>query len=331
MKKIIPLLLLLFISLSPVSAKKIRFSVDMDTITINATGIHVFGDFQAIAGFPNGDWQSNTTPMTQVGTSSVYTVIVDVPAFVKYEYKFINGDQSYEVEFVPDQARVGYNFNDNRWVFVDSLADDTTDIPAVVFSENAPAGLELMRFYVDMQSILISPSGVHIAGDFQGWDPAATRMYSFGGTLYEIIAYDSVGTYQYRFYNGNIASDSEIVPAPCMVNFNRELQVSYDTLVPIVCFAFCTACPTGIPENEFSSGISLYPNPASQEATLNFDEPVKATVSLFDLAGRAVLRANVDGENSLRLNCGNLEAGTYFIHVLSGTSGMPAVRKLIIQ
>src|SRR5262245_15403563 len=229
MKRIF-LLILAVNLLQHAAAKKVRLSVDMATTTINVTGVHVFGDFQAAAGYPGGYWQSNTTPMTQVGASTVYSVVVDIPAFAKYEYKFINGDQSYEVEFVPDPARVGYNFNDNRWVFVDSLADDTTDIPAVIFSENAPAGLKLIRFYVEMQSVLLSPSGVHVARDFQGWDPAAMCMYSFGGSLYEIIAYASAGTYQYRFYNGSTAADSETVPAPCMVNFNRELAVSYDTL-----------------------------------------------------------------------------------------------------
>jgi hypothetical protein len=268
--------------------------------------------------------------MTQVGTSTIYNVIVDIPAFVKYEYKFINGDQSYEVEFVPDQARVGYNFNDNRWIFLDSLADDTTEVPAVLFSENAPSGLELMRLYVDMQSVLIAPVGVHVAGDFQGWDPATTRLYSFGGTLYETIVYAPAGTYQYRFYNGNTPSDSEIVPTPCMVNNNRQLQVSYDTLAAIVCLASCTACPTGIPENELSSGLSLYPNPASQAVILDFKERIKATVSLFDLSGRKVMNSSLDGEQMLRMDCSKLEAGTYFVHILSA-SGLPAARKLIIQ
>ena len=95
-------------------AKKVKFAVDMDTNTVSPNGIHVTGDFQALAGFPGGDWTSNETVCTQEGTSTIYSVIVDIPAFAKYEYKFVNGDQFYEVEFVPVESRVGYDFDDNR-------------------------------------------------------------------------------------------------------------------------------------------------------------------------------------------------------------------------
>jgi hypothetical protein len=52
MKKILILLLPFFLSLAPASAKKVKFSVDMDTVTINPTGVHVFGDFQGVGRFP---------------------------------------------------------------------------------------------------------------------------------------------------------------------------------------------------------------------------------------------------------------------------------------
>src|SRR5687768_5761872 len=109
MKKIIQFSLLFLFAANFVFAKKVKFSVDMDTITVNATGMHVMGDFQAVAGYPGGDWLPNTTPLTQEATSTIYSVIVDIPAFVKYEYKFVNGDQSYEAEFVPVPSRVLYN------------------------------------------------------------------------------------------------------------------------------------------------------------------------------------------------------------------------------
>ena len=126
MKKIISTALLLSIFAMNVSAKKVKFAVDMTGQIINTTGIHISGDFQTIAGFPGGDWASNTTPLTQEGTTDIYSIVVDIPAFAKYEYKFLNGDQFYEAEFVPVESRVGYNFDDNRWIYVDSLADDTS-------------------------------------------------------------------------------------------------------------------------------------------------------------------------------------------------------------
>ena len=93
-------------------AKKVKFAVNMLNETVNTTGVHVMGDFQQVAGFSNGNWQPNTTQCTQEGSSTIYSVVVDIPANAKYEYIFLNGDQSYEVEFVPVICRVGYNFDD---------------------------------------------------------------------------------------------------------------------------------------------------------------------------------------------------------------------------
>src|SRR5689334_19803480 len=188
MKKVL-LTAVILLSATFVFAKKVKFSVDLDTVTANVTGVHVMGDFQGVAGFPGGDWLPNTTPLTQEASSTIYSTVVDIPAFTKYEYKFVNGDQGYEAEFVPLPSRVGYNFNDNRWLWVDSLANDTTDIGAILFAGNAPVNLTLLRFKVDMSEALVDPAGVHVAGDFQGWDPSKIMLYSFGSGVYEIIAY----------------------------------------------------------------------------------------------------------------------------------------------
>ena len=314
-----------------VQAKKVKFSVNMDTLTINTTGVHVFGDFQAVAGYAGGDWQSNTTPLAQEGTSSIYSVIVDIPAFAKYEYKFLNGDQSYEVEFVPDPSRVGYNFDDNRWIYVDSLADDTTDVGAVLFSGNAPSGLTLMRFLVDMQYVLLSTSGIHVAGNFQGWDPIKTRMYSFGASVYEIIAYATAGTYEYKYYNGSALSDSEAVPSSCMVNFNRELQVLNDTVLPAVCYSSCVACPTGIAEHVPDAAIKLFPNPAGEYAVLELAQTNSShSVFIRDIAGRRVRTYENHYGQSLRIERGTLEAGLYFISVHT-SRGFSDDIKLVIR
>ena len=113
-------------------AKKVKFAVDLTGQPISPNGVHITGDFQEIAGFPGGDWTSDGTPLTQEGTSSIYSIIIDLPAFRKYEYKFVNGDKFYEAEFIPIASRVGYDFNDNRWIYVDSTSADTSFMLAKV-------------------------------------------------------------------------------------------------------------------------------------------------------------------------------------------------------
>lgn len=98
--------------------------------------------------------------MVRECSTAIYSIVVDVPAFHKYEYKFVNGDLFYGTEFVPLESRVGYEFNDNRWIYVDSLDNSVTDIGAIVFSGNAPAGQKLVRFLVDAKNISAKAKGL---------------------------------------------------------------------------------------------------------------------------------------------------------------------------
>ena len=315
MKKFI--ILLLFVSITTlVSAKKVKFACDMTGVPVLATGMHVSGDFQTVAGFPGGDWNSASTPLTQEGSSEIYSIVVEIPAFTKYEYKFVNGDQFYEAEFVPEPSRVGYNFNDNRWLYVDSLADDTTFVGAILFGQNAPAGLTLVRFFVDMQYETVSTNGIHVAGNFQGWDPQSTILYSFGSNVYEIISYVTTGTYEYKFYNGNAIGTEETIPGICSVNSNREVTVASDTLLTLVCYGSCGPCLTGISETAFNQHLSVAPNPSSDFSMLKWDGQNEIlSIYLVDVTGRLIKEYKNCTGNNLRIDKGDLESGIYFVKV----------------
>lgn len=330
MKKIIYSLLLLTIA-TGTFAKKVKFSVDMTNETISPNGIHVTGDFQTLAGFPGGDWASNTTTLTQEGSTAIYSIVVDIPAFAKYEYKYVNGDQFYEAEFIPAESRVGYNFNDNRWLYVDSLADDTTDIGALIFAANAPAGLTLVRFLVNMKNETVSANGVHVAGDFQGWNPESNIFYSFGSNIYEAIAFVNTGTIAYKYYNGNTTGDNEIVPALCSVNTNRELTVSGDIVLSEVCYEACTACTVGFNEVSETIGCPLSPNPTSSFSKLQInDSGVSHNILLTDVTGRTVRAYSNYTASSLIIDKANLKAGVYFVTVSKGQQ-IISTSKLIIE
>jgi len=334
MKKVLASLALVTLTFTGF-AKKVKFAVDMDTITPMVTGIHIGGDFQTLAGYAGGDWMSGTTLMTQEGSTSIYSVVVDIPAFAKYEFKFINGDQWYEAEFVPIESRVGYNFNDNRWIYVDSLANDTTFVGAILFSGNAPKNLTLMRFLVDMtnEQWVLDPAGVHVAGSFQGWDPAKTRLYSFGSNVYEIIAYGTLATYQYKFYNGNTVGVTETVPGSCAVGGDRELALAKDSVLAAVCFSGCSICiPNGIAQKEKAIHFDLYPNPSSEFTDLLIsDEQNDAfDVTISDLTGKT-LSSFAGVQNHLRIESKELTAGMYFITASSKVRAKTYTLKLIVQ
>ncbi|MCC6372815.1 MAG: hypothetical protein IT236_17560, partial [Bacteroidia bacterium] len=167
-----------FLFVGTLSAKKVKFSVDMTGQTVSVNGVHVVGDFQALAGL-GPDWDPATAAMAKEGNTNIYSIIVNIPAQRKYEFRFVNGDLSYEAEFVPNESRVGYNFVDNRWLYVDSLANDTTFIGAILYAGNAPSGKTLVRYKLNTNHLGAVPaSGFHVAASFQSFDPTKIKLYT---------------------------------------------------------------------------------------------------------------------------------------------------------
>jgi len=314
-------------------AKKVKFQVDMTGQVISPNGIHVMSDFQAIAGLGADFTPDGATLTKDMSDTNIYYIYVDIPAFAKYEYKYVNGDQSYEVEIVEDKAQVGYNFVDNRWIYIDSLANDTTILPAFRFNKTSAAGYTMMRFIVDMTLQTVSPQGVHIAGTFQGWDPATTRLYSFGNSAYEIIVYDTLGNVNnYNFYNGNTVATAEVVPGACAVNSQRTLTLNSDTIIAKVCFSACSTCfPAAVAQNENHEAQQLYPNPTSDFSIIRFNDASRIHhVMISDLSGRCIAQYADLKETQFTVNASILQTGLYTISVVN-EKGERMTHKLSVE
>lgn len=309
-------LALILLAASSLHAKKVKFSVDMSFEVLDSGGVHITGSFQDEAGFPGGDWQPNTTEMLQEGSTNIYSVLVDIPAFRLYEYKFINGSGTYGLEFVPVESRVDDIMNDNRWFYLDSLDNDTLDIGAIVFSGNAPQGYYLMRHYVDMQQQTVPATGVHVQGSYQAWNPATTILYSFDGKVYQYIAYipTNAPTASFSYVNGNTSAEAESVPAACAVATNqRGITLTDHTLLPTVCFSSCTACATsGIADNLATSAYKLYPNPAKERCYLAASHARITKVEVIEIGGRLVLDFSA-AETEVAIPTSALAQGLYWV------------------
>lgn len=314
-------------------AKQVKFSVDMTGQTISPNGVHVYGNFQDEAGFP-ADWDSETTLMTKEGASNIYSVVVNIPAFRTYEYKFVNGDKSYEIEFVPEKSRVGYDFNDNRWIYIDSLNTDITVLPALLFGGNAPAGKKMIRFRVDMQNqSSIDSKGVHISGTFQLWGSKYDYLSSFGNKIYEYTTYVNPNDYiEFQYINGDTLSKVEILNGSCAsANKNRYITITTDTILPEVCFASCSDCIASVQQHLKSlSFATVYPNPAKEETILKFttgNENYK--VSIRDCMGREI--ENYDNVSTeIPIATSSWKKGLYFISI-TGNNYKYTTLKLLVD
>lgn len=219
----------------PDNVRPVTFIVDMKGTTINATGIHIAGDFQEEAGFPLGDWQPHTTTMTRMGQSSQYRVTVLLPMGQKWEYKFVNGDQFYDSEFVPEESRVGYDFNDNRWFYLDDESTDTFVVGPLLYGGNSGPRKQMIRVRVNMQNAgTISDEGVYAVMYGMNYIP----MYSFTNKVYDVqLYYDLDAAITWRFSNGTNVAGKETVDGSC-----RQTDTDADTAFATVCFGECEDC-----------------------------------------------------------------------------------------
>ncbi|MCD6018174.1 MAG: hypothetical protein K0S53_1295 [Bacteroidetes bacterium] len=332
MKKFLLLVSFIF-CITSLSAKKVKFAVDMTGQTISAFGVHIVGDFQEAAGYPL-NFDPAATPLTQEGVTNIYSIIVNIPAFTKYEYLFVNGDQTYEAEFVPDESRVGYNFIDNRWLYVDSLANDTTFVGAILFGGNAPAGLSLVRFKVDMGNALpVSPNGVHVGDNMNGFSPTKVRLYSFGDNIYETISYYVNNSYSFRYFNGNTAITTETISGSCDVFGNRGLTLTKDTVMSTVCFSSCSACmATAISELKNTTvSFNVFPNPAKDMVTIHSSQNETITsVIIYNVTGQQVNQFHGTNQGDITLTGLSLSQGLYTLKVLT-KNNQSSFLKLIID
>jgi 1,4-alpha-glucan branching enzyme len=209
----------------------VTFRVDMSEQTVSPLGVHVAGNFQG--------WNPGATLMTDQG-ANIYAVTLSLPAGNYYEYKFVNGNTWPVAEIVPAGCAVG----GNRYF---TVPDAAVTLPLVCFGSCVACVVPTVdiTFRVDMAYQTVSPNGVHIAGSFQGWDPASTPMTLVSGSIYAAIVSLEVGnSYEYKFVNGNAWGSEELVPVECSVGLNRVLIVpDVNTTLDPICFAMCTVCP----------------------------------------------------------------------------------------
>lgn len=229
----------------------VTFKVDMSEETVSDSGVHIAGDFQTEAGFPE-DWDPSSTSLSDSDNDNIYETSLDIPEGT-YEYKFVNGNDWDGGENPPDDCTVGSNNNREVSIYSD------LNLPVVLFDScNAQLNLE-----VNMSNENISSDGVHVMGDFQkaagygeNWDPGSIQMQdSNNDSIYEVQLKVAPGDYTYLFVNGSTSGDAENPPDSCTIEDSNGKNVRPVTAKAggnepqTYCFNSCNICEPAISAN----------------------------------------------------------------------------------
>lgn len=262
MKHIFTSILSLILAGGLMAQANVTLEVDMNAEMVDMNGVHVAGnfwdwDYDGTVDNPaiSDNWQPNLPELmlTDDDMDGVYSITLSlVPG--NYEFKFINGNVWDNVEDVPSTCQVEVTGNDNRFLMVGE--DDASY--SVCWAACAACGDYAVRFRVDMSlQEAVSPNGVHVAGEFQGWTAdASPLMDSNDDNIWEgVYTFDASvvedGILTYKFINGNDwTNPNEFVPVDCGDDSgNREAAITeLNTPLDIVCYDACDACtqPTAV-------------------------------------------------------------------------------------
>ncbi len=210
-----------------------------------------------------------------------------------------------------------------------------------------PPSTRSVTFHCNMNAMIdamaLSTDGVHIAGDFQGWDPAASEMLDTDGDgIYSFTASLEEGqVVQFKYVNGNAwGGDETNITADCGVDggagsFNRVWTVgTQDEETPAWCFNEClTNCSVSIDEVTFDSSLKLYPNPASGNTAIyyNFPEAVNLDIRLTNSVGQVVYSNMINNAvtGNVEIDVEKMVPGVYFVMMSDGENLVS--KKLFIE
>jgi len=246
MKKVYLMALAALFGSASMAQVSVTFQVDMNGETVSPNGVHVAGNWQDEAGFPD-EWNPATSEMTDDNADGIYELTVTVPPG-DYEYKFINDNAWGADEAVPLVNQRGGG-NQNRVFMVSQWHADNGGytLPAYVFGGSAPVGQVALRLQIDMANQDVDENvGVHVAGSFSDpvWTPQLSKAWQVEDSIYAFVANVPINSpYEYKFLNGDFWGTDETVPAECATNDNRFVAIGdVNVITDAYCFGTCELC-----------------------------------------------------------------------------------------
>lgn len=306
----------------------VTFSVDMSAQTVSPQGVYIAGSFNA--------WTPDATMLTDAG-NNIYEITLPVfSSLAIVHYKFLNGPGWGQEETPGEGCANGEN---NRSYILLNAGDDVT-IPTATYNGcDNPNPTKTIQFNVDLAGATPSEDGVHLVGNFQGWDPAATMMTNTEEDDYEveIEVMNTVLYVEYKYLNGNAWGTEETVPDECSINGNRfeVLPMSAEDIVetPKYEIGTCNQEVASARSVDAKDLFTIYPTFATSEVFINWTatSAQAATVKVISASGQVIYSTSQKDANSAQTKIDVLgwSKGIYIVQIT--TNDTQYNQKIIVQ
>ena len=293
----------------------VTFQVDMNQVTQAFTTPEVNGLWN--------NWCGNCNAMTDANGDGIWSVTLPLPVGSTQEYKFSADSWTIQEQNDPTAPCTNGNATYTNRVFTIPAQDTTLGVVCWGSCYGCTVDVTLkVNMAWEVANNAVSANGVHVAGDFQGWNPSGTPMTDANNDgIYEVtVSVPANSSIQYKFINGNAWGQDEPVPGACAVTgtTNRGATFAYaDSSMSPVCFGKCTDCMASI--DEALSNVSLFPNPNRGQFQLaRMDASTDVEVSVLDLQGKVLHLAKWSaGAESLGIDLSDVANGVYMVRLTS--------------
>lgn len=310
-----------------VATKMVTFRVDMTGQTVDPNGVHLAGNFQG--------WSPGSTRLTDAGGGIYEATLPVLNSLIVLQYKFINGNDWGMDEDPPEGCE---NFDNNRTAVATGTDDIVLPTQSFAGCDN-PIPTKDVTFRVDMTGFDVSPDGVHLAGNLQGWNPGGTPMNNIGSNVFEVTVpvAAAIASINYKFVNGNAWGLEEDPPEGCQNADNNRfaaLALTTDAItIPGVKFGSCEGL-NSLRELFSGNEFKLVPSVSSDFVSVQWQLPDAQPLNLrvLDVSGRTMVEEKIPAtgiDMTRTLEVASWAPGMYFVYLQTGNAH--SVRKLMVR
>jgi len=298
---------------NPFLPPQVTLNVDMHGSGLTAGQlVYLSGDFGGIYGTWNEPGTNPENELTDPNNDSIYSLLMTLSAG-NYQFKFFKG---------AGWAGGEWDGDPNRKVTI------TGDASLTYKWGVKPV---IATFKVDMKGSGLTTGPVSIVGNFGGiygtWNEPGSNVNDqmtaetpITDSIYTItMTLDSVGTYQFKFFDGIGWSTGEWDGDP-----NRVVVINNDTTFATFIWG---QKPSGIIETTLAGKVSVYPVPFKNTLTIKTSVDLKYVI-INSTIGQQVVKMENIGTGTTYVNTSELSTGLYFV-TFYPKSGNPYTVKIM--